>query len=161
MEDLLVTGIASSRGMAKLVLSGLPAGLRSATEVLTSLSESGISVDMITEAECEDGRIQIQVTIADPVLAHARHVAEETVRTLGGKAVSARDGLSRIALVGSGMHGRPGVYMRAFRALLDADVEVHAVSTSSISITLLVPTDREEAALRALHDAFALELAQR
>jgi aspartate kinase len=160
MEDLTVTGIASARGQAKLLLSGLPAGLRSATEVLTSLSESGISVDMITEAECEGGRTQIQVTVSDQVLPHARRVAEETVRTLGGAGVSAREGLSRIALVGSGMHGRPGVYTRAFRALLAADVDVHAVSTSSISITLLVPTDREDAALNALHDAFALELAR-
>jgi aspartate kinase len=161
MEDLLVTSIPSSRGQAKLLLAGLPAGLRSATEVLTALSESGISVDMITEAECEGGRVQIQVTVSDEVLPHARRVAEEAVRSLGGTGVSVRDGLSRIALVGSGMHGRPGVYTRAFRALLAAGVEVHAVSTSSISITLLVPTEREDAALRALHDAFALELAQR
>ena len=159
MEELVVTGIASSRGQAKLVLSGLPAGLRSATEVLTALSESGISVDMITEAVGEDGRIQIQVTVHADALPHARRVAEETVRALGGTGVDALEGLSRIALVGSGMHGRPGVYTRTFRALLAHEVEVHAVSTSSISITLLVPTDREDDALRALHSAFALELA--
>jgi aspartate kinase len=159
MEELVVTGIASSRGQAKLVLSGLPAGLRSATEVLTALSESGISVDMITEAVCDEGRIQIQVTVHADALPHARRVAEETVRALGGTGVDALEGLSRIALVGSGMHGRPGVYTRTFRALLAHEVEVHAVSTSSISITLLVPTAREDDALRALHSAFALELA--
>jgi aspartate kinase len=67
-----------------------------------------------------------------------------------------RPGLSRIALVGRGMSGRPGVYAQAYRTLLDAGVEVEAVSTSSISITLLVPSDREDHALRALHDGFTL-----
>ena len=159
MEEMVVTGIAASRGQAKLVLHGLPAGLRSATEVLTALSESGISVDMITEAACGEGRIQVQVTVHGDALPHARRVADETVQALGGTGVDATEGLSRIALVGSGMHGRPGVYTRTFRALLAHEVEVHAVSTSSISITVLVPTDREDDALRALHSAFSLEVA--
>jgi aspartate kinase len=57
------------------------------------------------------------------------------------------------------MTGRPGVYARAYRTLHDAGVEVHGVSTSSISISLLVPADRENDALRAIHDSFALEMA--
>jgi aspartokinase len=52
------------------------------------------------------------------------------------------------------MHQRPGVYARAFRALLDAGIEVFAISTSSISITLLVLQEREEEALRVLHGEF-------
>ena len=57
------------------------------------------------------------------------------------------------------MNGRPGVYARAYRALLDAGIEVQGVSTSTLSISVLVPTGREDDALRALHDAFALEAA--
>jgi aspartate kinase len=158
MEDLVITGIASSAGEAKLILNGLPAGLRSVTEVLAALSESGISVDMMSEAACADGT-QLQVTVRADALPEARRVTEETVRRLGGGGVEGHDGLSRIALVGTGMHARPGVYTQAFRALVAEEVEVHAVSTSAISISMLVPTDREEHALRALHSAFALEMA--
>jgi aspartokinase len=50
------------------------------------------------------------------------------------------------------------VYARAYRTLHAAGVEVHGVSTSSISISLLVPAEREDEALRSLHDAFALEM---
>jgi aspartate kinase len=158
MEDLVLTGIASSGGQAKMVLHGLPAGLRTATEVLASLSERGVSVDMIVEAAEAGGTVQIQVTVAEAALPHARAVAAEVLGRLGGRGVEVAAGLSRIALVGSGMHGRPGVYARAFRTLLDAEVEVHAISTSSISITLLVPAEREDDALRALHSAFELEM---
>ena len=159
MEELVLTGIASSRGQAKMVLRSLPPGMRTATEVLAALAEGGVSVDMISECTEADGRVQIQVTVAEDALERGRAVAAEASARLGGGGVETQGGMSRIALVGSGMHGRPGVYARAFRALLEAGAEVHAVSTSSISITLLVDGACEDAALRALHGTFALEMA--
>lgn len=160
MEELVVTGIASSRGQAKLVVHGVPAGLRTTAEVVGALSDAGVSVDMITEAVEAGGAAQLQVTVAEAQAAQAADLVAAAAARLGAQPrVETTGGLARIALVGTGMHGRPGVYARAFRALLEAGVEVHAVSTSSISITLLVPVDREEDALRALHSAFALEVA--
>lgn len=157
MEELAVTGITSAHGHAKLLLRGLPAGLRTATEVLARLAEAEVPVDMISEHGDPAGRVDLQVTTWEEALPRAREVLDEAVRGLGGAGWEATEGLARVALVGSGMHGRPGVYARAFRALLDGGVEVHAVSTSAISITLLVPAGREDDALRALHRAFALE----
>ncbi|HEX8245166.1 MAG TPA: ACT domain-containing protein, partial [Longimicrobium sp.] len=84
-------------------------------------------------------------------------VLREALEPLGGGHVAAHTGLSRIALVGNGMTGRPGVYAKAYRALLDAGIEVQGVSTSSISITVLVRGEKETHAVRALHAAFRLE----
>jgi aspartate kinase len=159
MEDLALTGIASARGQAKLVMRGLPAGLESTTTVVVSLAEAGVSVDMISEAHEASGRVQIQVTVSEAQLDTAVSVCEKVLAGLQGESLDTRRGLTRLALVGSGMHQRPGVYARAFRALLEEEVELFAVSTSGISITLWVPTDKEEPALQALHRAFALELA--
>lgn len=159
MEDLVLTGLASSRGQAKLVLHALPAGMRTATEVLGALAGAGVSVDMVSEADVGDGRVQLQLTVAEDALGRARDIAGAVAQQRGGGPVEAFTGLARLALVGSGMTGRPGVYARAYRALADAGIDVHGVSTSSISITLLVPAEHEEAALRALHAAFALEAA--
>ena len=158
MEDLVLTGIASSRGYAKLILRGLPPGMRTPTDMLVALADAGVSVDMVTEAPDVDGRILLQLTVREDDLARAKEVAAEVAGRLGGGgATEERGGLSRIALVGSGMSGRPGVYAQAYRTLLQAGVEVEAVSTSSISITLLVPAEGEDAALRALHAGFSLE----
>jgi aspartate kinase len=160
MEDLVLTGIASSRGHAKLIVRGLPAGMRTPTDLLVALAEAGVSVDMITETSEVAGGVVVQLTIREDDVARAREIAERVGTALGGVgAIEARTGLARIALVGSGMHGRPGVYAAAFRTLLAVGVEVEAVSTSSISITLLVPDDREDEALRALHAGFGLDRA--
>lgn len=157
METLELTGLASAPAQAKLTLRGLPAGLRTLAELLSALTAAGVSVDMIFEATDPDGRLQLQLTLAEADLARAERVCGELLQRLPGSALERRTGLARVTLVGSGMHGRPGVYATAFGALLQAGVEVHAVSTSSISITLLVDAAREDEALRALHAAFALD----
>lgn len=159
MEGLLVTGIASAPGYAKLTLRGLPPGLASISAVLSALAGAGVSVDMISEATEADGRAQLHLSVRGDALAEGRRVAAAEVRRCGGGGVEVREGLSRITLVGSGMTGRPGVYARAFRALVDAGAEVHAISTSAVSIAVLVPGSDEDTALRALHAAFALDIA--
>jgi aspartate kinase len=160
MEALVLTGIAASPGFAKVVVRGLPEGMRTPTEILSGLAEAKVSVDMVTEAPEAEGGLLVQLTLRADELPRARTVLAEASAALGGSGrMEERTGLSRIALVGSGMHGRPGVYASAFRTLLDAGVEVEAVSTSAISITLLVPTEREDHALRALHDGFSLDAA--
>jgi aspartate kinase len=161
MEELILTGIAAKSGQGKLVLRQLPPGLRTVTAVLVALAEAGVSVDMISEAEEADGRMQLQLTLAEEALEEAERITGALLRGMGGGGSATERGLSRIALVGSGMHQRPGVYARAFRALLDEEIEIFAVSTSGISITVLVRTDREEDAVRALHEAFTLELIAR
>lgn len=159
MEGFVLTGIASLRGQAKLVLHRLPPGLAAPTRLLGRLAEAGISVDLVSEARERDGTAQLEITVHEEVLEEARELcARELAELRAGDEIETRAGLSRIALVGSGMHDRPGVYARTFRALLEADVALHAVSSSAISITLLVASECEDAALRALHRAFALEL---
>jgi aspartate kinase len=158
MEQLVLSGIATKAGQAKLILRELPAGLRTVTAVVVALAEAGVSVDMISEAEESDGRIQLQLTLSEESLEEAERIANAVIRAMGGGGIRTERGLSRIALVGSGMHQRPGVYARAFRSLLDEEIDIFAVSTSGISITVLVQTEREQDALRALHDAFTLEL---
>jgi aspartate kinase len=132
--------------------------MRTVTAVLVALAEGGVSVDMIWEGEDADGSLQLQLTVLEEAIEIAERIVADVIRGMGGGRIDVVRGLSRIAMVGSGMHQRPGVYARTYRALLEEEIDVLAVSTSGISITVLVPTDREEDALRALHQAFTLEL---
>jgi len=157
MEELAVTGVAPKGGQAKVVMRGLAPGMRTQTVVLEALANAGVSVDMVNESFDGDGRMQLQLTVGEEGAARAESVLREALEGLGGGHVAAHTGLSRIALVGNGMTGRPGVYARAYRALLDAGVEVQGVSTSSISITVLVPGEKETEAVQALHSAFRLD----
>src|SRR5690606_4059220 len=140
----------------RLVLRGLPDGMRSTSAVLTRLADAGVSVDMVAHADRPDGRRQLQLSVKADVLPEAREPRNAMVAELGGGGLDVQAQLVRAALGGAGLHGRPGVHGRAFQVLLDQGIEVHGLSTSAISIALLFDTEHEERAVRALHDAFGL-----
>jgi aspartate kinase len=111
---------------------------------------------MVVLADRADRRRQMQVTIKEDALPEALPICEHVTQGLAGEQIVVQRGLSRVTLVGSGMHGAPGVFARAFRALLGAGVEVHAVGTSTITISFLVSTPDEDRTLQTLHREFEL-----
>jgi aspartate kinase len=156
MEGLVLTGLASAGGQAKLTIRGLPPTMAAMSAIMSALAAHGISVDTLTPADRADGRRQLQVTIHESDVERTVDLCHELVERLGGEAVDVQSGLSKVTLVGSGMTGLPGVYARALEALLAADVDVRAVGTSSVSISFLVAADAEDRTLQALHAAFDL-----
>jgi aspartate kinase len=156
MEGLVLTGLAGGAGQAKLTLRGLPPSMAAMTGIMSALAAEGISVDMMTHADRQDGRRQMQLTIDESDLARAVALCRERTLAEGGEAVDVQQGLSKVTLVGSGMTGMPGVYARALEALLAAGVDVHALGTSSVSISFLVDAAAEDRTLQTLHDAFDL-----
>jgi aspartate kinase len=156
MEELALTGVASEAGQVRLTLRGLPKSMAAVTRILSALAEARVSLDMLVIADRPDARRQVQVTVKEDALPDALPICETLVREMGGEEVVVQTGLSRVALVGSGMQDAPGVYARAFAALLAAGIEVHAVSSSSISIAFIVDARNEDQSVRKLHEAFDL-----
>ena len=155
MEGLTLTGLACEGGYARLAFRGLPPEMRVTSDILTRLAAARISVDMLAQVD-DDGKRLLQLTIPEDALKEGRPLCDELLREHRGETLDVTTGLTRVALVGSGMYGLPGVYARTYRALQEANIEVHAVSSSSISISLLVDSKNEERSLQVLHDAFDL-----
>ena len=155
MEGLTLTGLACEGGYARVAFWGLPPEMRVTSEILTELAAAGISVDMLAQLDLEGGR-QLQLTVKEEAVRDAQQVFDRILRDQGGKSLDVKTGFTRVALVGSGMYGLPGVYARTFQALQQAGIEVFAVSSSSISISLLVQTGQEDRSLQVLHEAFDL-----
>ncbi len=153
MESLQLTGLACEASHVQVVVRGLPAGMDATTEVLSRIADQKISVDMVTQADTPDGKRQLQLTVREDNVDETLAICEEVAQRSGG-AVHAQRGLTRVSMVGSGMHNSPGVYARAFKALHGAGVEIHAVGSSAITITVLVDTKNEEKTVRVLHEAF-------
>jgi aspartate kinase len=153
MESLQLTGLACEGSHVQVVVRGLPAGMDATTEVLSRVADQKISVDMVTQADTPDGKRQLQLTVREESVDDTIAICEEVAKRSGGT-VHAQRGLTRVSMVGSGMHNSPGVYARAFKALHGAGVEIHAVGSSAITITVLVDTKNEEKTVRVLHEAF-------
>ncbi len=153
MEQLQLTGLASEADHVQVILRGLPAGMAATTELLGRLAQEKVSVDMVTQSDLPSGKRQLQLTVREDALPEAMAICEDIAQKHGAE-VEAQRGLTRVSLVGSGMHNTPGVYARAFHALQQGGVEVHAIGSSAITITVLVDSEDAETAVRVLHEAF-------
>ncbi len=155
LEQVALTGLASQRGYARLVLRGVPATMEAMGSFLSALAAKGVSVDFFNYADLADGRRQLQLTIPEEDLAGAVALAGSVLQ-LDGSAIESRNALCRVTLVGGGMAGIPGVYARAVEALRVEDIDIYAFSTSAMSISVVVDVEKEERTLQLLHSAFDL-----
>lgn len=55
------------------------------------------------------------------------------------------------------MREHAGIAQKAFQALADKNINILAITTSEIKISILVDIENTEKAVRILHDAFELE----
>lgn len=147
----VATAVTSSGEVAR-VRVGLPAGegtpehMRAQTAVFRAMADAGVSLDMFTPAG-DELLFTVPATALDGVLA--------TLGDLGLTAV-ATPALAKVTLVGAAMHGVPGVMARMAECLDAAGVDVLQAADSHTTISVLVPADRADDAVRALHEGFAL-----
>ncbi len=96
-------------------------------------------------------------TIAEVELARAKRILEPIVRELGFREMTTDSAVAKVSIVGAGIQNAPGYAARMFGALADAGVNIEMISTSEVRITCIIAEDQVETAVRALHQAFALE----
>ena len=64
--------------------------------------------------------------------------------------------LAKISIVGAGMITSPGVTYKMFRSLADEKINILAISTSEIKISVLIREELTQKAVKTLHKAFGL-----
>ena len=65
--------------------------------------------------------------------------------------------IAKVSLVGTGMKSSPGVAARAFSILGENGINILAISTSPIRLSVIVDAAQVTQAVRALHTAFGLD----
>jgi len=129
-----------------------------AMAIFDPLAEAGINVDMIVQNVGHGGSTDMSFTVPRGELGRARKVLDGVVRELGARDITTDSSVGKVSIVGAGLHNAPGYAARMFGALAAANVNIEMISTSEVRITCIVAEDELEVALRALHDAFELEL---
>ena len=62
----------------------------------------------------------------------------------------------KISIIGAGMQTNPGVTHKMFRSLADEKINILAISTSEIKISVLIREDLTQKAVKTLHKTFGL-----
>ncbi|MDR1184157.1 MAG: aspartate kinase [Coriobacteriales bacterium] len=116
------------------------------TRIYRLMAEASISIDMFTPM---NDRLVFSIMAVSTDEATA-------ILTSEGFEVAVRRNLGKVTLVGSGMHGIPGVMARAAQALREKGVDILQVADSHATISLLVDESDLILAAQVLHRAFGL-----
>jgi aspartate kinase len=157
MEDIVVVGAALKPDLGRVSLRRIPNNVGVQGMIFEKISKANIMVDDIVQTEFGD-MASISFTVDHADLADVKIAASHVLDSLGTGELAIEIGLAKVSAVGTGMKSHTGVASRMFKALGDANVPIHNITTSEIKISCIVPKEHGQKALQTVHDAFNLEL---
>lgn len=158
VEQKTVTGIAYSRDEAQVSLRRVADKPGVAAAVFGPLSEASINVDMIVQNVSEDGTLtDLTFTVTNADYERALEVLESAKETIGYQILQGSTDVAKVSVIGIGMRSHAGVAADAFRALASRGINIRAISTSEIKISVLIDVSFTELAVRTLHSLYGLD----
>ena len=158
MERKLVTGIAHDKNEAKIILTRVPDKPGAVAEIFGPLAEASINVDMIIQNVGRDkGETDVTFTIPQTDLARAQALLEDKREAIGYNRIITDSHIAKISVVGVGMKSHAGVASDMFRALAERGINIQAITTSEIKVSVMIDEDETELAVRVLHTAYGLD----
>ena len=158
MERQLITGIAADKNEAKVTLTRIADRPGAVATIFGPLAEANINVDMIIQNIAKDkGETDVTFTVPGADLARTQALLEERKDDIGFYRMICDGKVAKISVVGVGMKSHAGVAATMFKSLADRGINIQAISTSEIKVSVLIEEDYTELAVRVLHAAYELE----
>ena len=158
VEQQVVTGIAYAKDEAQISLRRVADRPGVSAGIFGPLAEANINVDMIVQNVSEDGsKTDITFTVPTGDVEKALSVLEKVRGTVGFDAIQSEAGLVKVSVIGIGMRSHAGVAATAFSALAEKGINIRAITTSEIKISILIDGPYAELAVRTLHSVYGLD----
>ena len=152
-----VTGVAYSKDDAKITLLGVEDKPGIAADVFEPLSKNQINVDMVIQNISTDGKkTDITFTTKRQDCKNAISLIESNKKIKYEK-MYMNDKVAKISIVGAGMVATPGITFKMFRSLADENINMLAISTSEIKISVIREEKLTIDAVKKLHKTFNLD----
>src|SRR5690242_11005608 len=158
VEQNVVSGIAYARDEAKVTLLKVADKPGVAAQVFVPLAEANINVDMIVQNVSEDGKYtDMTFTVQSADLDRALEVLRNAKDRIGYFDLRGSTDIAKVSAIGVGMRSHAGVAAQMFSALAEKGINIEAISTSEIKISVLIDAAYAELAVRTLHSLFGLD----
>jgi aspartate kinase len=158
LEQEVVTGIAYAKDEAQISLRRLADRPGVSAAIFGPLAEAHINVDMIVQNISEDGsKTDMTFTVPSTDVDKALKVLNDSRDKIGFDVIQNESGLVKVSVIGIGMRSHAGVAASAFRALAEKGINIKAITTSEIKISILIDGAYAELAVRTLHSVYGLD----
>jgi aspartate kinase len=158
MESRIVSGIAFSKDEAKVTLLRVADKPGVAASVFGPLADAAINVDMIVQNVSSDGQTtDITFTVPSAELGRAMEIIKGARERIGYAELRGDPDIVKVSAIGVGMRTHAGVAAKMFRALAERGINIQAITTSEIKISILIDAAYTELAVRTLHSLYDLD----
>ena len=152
-----VTGVAYSKDDAKITVIGVEDKPGIAANIFEPLSKAQINVDMVIQNISSDEKTtDITFTVKRDDVSKTKQTLKSDCK-INFKEIIQNNKVAKISIVGAGMVSTPGVTYRMFRALSDESINILAISTSEIKLSVIIDEDNTLKAIKKLHSIFDLD----
>ncbi|MAH89837.1 MAG: aspartate kinase [Candidatus Pelagibacter sp.] len=153
----VVTGVAYSKDDAKITLQSVEDKPGVAAEIFEPFGKNQINIDMVIQNVSSDGKTtDITFTTKREDLDKSLEILKKNTK-IKFKDLSYKNNVSKISVVGAGMVTTPGVTYKMFRALAEEKINILAISTSEIKISVIIDEELTVKAVKKLHKIFYLD----
>ncbi|HEX9965833.1 MAG TPA: aspartate kinase [Allosphingosinicella sp.] len=158
MERQLITGIAYDKNEARVTLVGVPDRPGAVAAVFAPLAAGSINVDMIVQSVPRAGqKSDLTFTVPTASLAQSRDILEKARDAIGYDEILTDTNVVKVSAVGVGMRSNAGIAATMFQTLADRGINILAITTSEIKVSVLIAEEYTELAVRVLHTAYGLD----
>ena len=158
VETQVVSGIAYAKDEAKITILKVEDKPGVAARIFVPLAEAGINVDMIVQNVTPDGKsTDMTFTVQASELPRALAALKQVQSDIGYLDIKSSADVAKISVIGIGMRSHAGVAARMFKALSEKGINILAISTSEIKISVLIEDAYAELAVRTLHALYGLD----
>lgn len=158
VEQQVVTGIAFAKEEAQISLRRLADRPGISAAIFGPLAGEHINVDMIVQNISEDGsKTDMTFTVPSADVQKAVTVLEQNKKDIGFDVIQSETDLAKVSIIGIGMRSHTGVAATAFKALAEKSINIRAITTSEIKISILIDNAYTELAVRTLHAVYGLD----
>ena len=152
-----VTGVAYSKDDAKITVISVEDKPGVAADIFEPLSKAQINVDMVIQNISSDQKTtDITFTVKRDDVLKTKQILKDN-KNIKYKEIIQNDKVAKVSIVGAGMVSTPGVTYRMFRALSDENINILAISTSEIKLSVIIDEDNTLKAIKKLHTIFDLD----
>jgi len=157
IEKEIVSGVSYSKNESKITISGIPDKPGISAKIFGLLADHNINVDMIVQNISHDGiSANITFTVPNTEVLQAKSLLFENLNKINYKSLTTDKNVSKISVIGMGMMSQSGVAKKMFKTLANNSINILAISTSEIKITVLIEEKFTNIAVKTLHKAYNL-----
>ena len=157
IEKEIVSGVSYSKNESKITISGIPDKPGISAQIFGLMADKNINVDMIVQNISQDGiSANITFTVPNEELIPAQKILKNNLDKIQYKSLKTDNRVSKISVIGMGMMSQSGVAQKMFKTLANNSINILAISTSEIKISVLIEEKYTNIAVKTLHEAYNL-----